>query len=246
MKLHAVPTRNLWFGAVAAVGAGLFAYSRMLPVYTDPERAAKLKIDACTDSGVRPGWSAELMSLETLRHPLMQGGSSLVLAAATLWFVYRIYGRQNGWRLTSPSSKSAFFAIGIGVIGLSFASQMYSLDLDFRRGAFPWCADSMAIPIFGLVIVYSVLTVACLFAGAIASMGIVRVPVSLFAWPRNDSVFRTWAITILAAVIAVPIAAVGILEASNSSFIGTPAAILALYLIESTRSALVSREADAS
>jgi len=126
-------------------------------------------------------------------------------------------------------------------MALSFISQIHSLFLDFDRGEFAWCADSLGIPLAGFLNAYTGLTLLSLLVGLGLTLAFRPLPVSLLVWPQDDDVARRWIVTILAVVIALPILFLGIVDATSSAFLGTPAAIVALYIVESTRSALLAQ-----
>jgi len=233
------PSRNTVLACVAAFGGLVFASGLVFPVYTNAELALRLRRDACDANGVVEGWYDRMAGLETLRHPLMQSGLSIMLFAATVWGLYLAFGTTQSWRLLSPAKRWIFFILGLCVIGLSFFSQLYSLSLDLRRGAFPYCADTIAIPAFGLTYFYGALTLTCLVFGALLTAFFRPLPVALFTLGDGKGSVRRWLPTIILGLLALPVVVFGILGAAGSSFIGTPAAVVALYLVESARSAMM-------
>ena len=64
-------------------------------------------------------------------------------------------------------------------------------------------------------------------------------PVDLFTLGEGRGTVRRWLPTVLFGLLALPIVIFGILGAAGSSFIGTPAAVVGLYLVESARSAVM-------
>ena len=224
---------------VAAFGGLVFASGLVFPVYTNAELALRLRRDACDADGVVEGWYDRMAALETLRHPLMQSGLSIMLVAATVAVLYLAFGTAQSWRLRSPAKRWNFFLLGFGVVGLSFFSQMYSLSLDLRRGAFPHCADTIAIPAFGLTYFYGALTLMCLVLGALLMAFFRPLPVALFSLGDGKERVRRWLPTSLLGLLALPVVIFGVLGAAGSSFLGTPAAVVALYLVESARSAMM-------
>ncbi len=223
-----------------AAGIAVFLSGYAFPVYTDARRASALKRDACTDAGVIPGWHEQIDALETLRHPLMQGGLSLVLAALTLMALALLFPGERSLGLRTPARRSTYFALGIGVLGLSWLAQIISLGIDQSRGDFPACADTIAIPMAALTGLFMVLGVICLIVGAGLAYGFGDLPQPLGAW-RPDRPAASIGISLPFALIGLAILVAGIVDAAGSAFIGTPAAVVALYLVEATRSALVGR-----
>ncbi|WP_271078064.1 hypothetical protein [Aurantiacibacter sp. MUD61] len=234
----------LWVVPVA-ISLTLIAIGLTYPVYTDYEAARKLKLNACLDeprangSRVVDGWHERLRALETLRHPLMQTGISVILATLTVLGLSRFFYDADPGEWRTPSERWQFFALGTGAVALSLISQLYSLSLDFRRGDFPWCADSMGIPFFGLLFLYPIMWLVFLVIGAILAFKFGRLPARLMIW-RDDKPLLSITLTIVFGAAAIGIAVLGIDSARFSAFIGTPAAVVAIYLLVATRAALLS------
>ncbi|SMQ74735.1 hypothetical protein SAMN06297468_2906 [Altererythrobacter xiamenensis] len=230
----------LSLGAMVSIGFAFIAYGHSLPEYLDLDRANELKgIHACDENGVIPGWFDELYSLETLRYPLIQSGMSLILAAATIAALLGVFGnRQRPQILATPASIPVFFLLGCSAVGLSWFSQMISLDIDLGRGDFPWCADTIFIPMAELSIFYAGLLILCCAAGGLLAVKFQNLPVSLFAW-RQDIPAKSWMVSLPFFLIGIVIILLGLDGAYRSTFLGTPAALISLYLTESARSALV-------
>ncbi|WP_337661338.1 hypothetical protein [Erythrobacter sp. Alg231-14] len=185
------------------------------------------------------GWYEQMAALRTLRHPLIQSGISLIFAGATLRGLVHFFGRVDRFALRSPPNRLTFFAMGTGVVALSWFSQMQSLFIDFDRHEFPSCADTLAIPISGITGMYLIVFALCLGVGALLSLGLNPLPTPLFAW-RKDQPVKSVLVTIPFGCIALAIVFLGITSAWTSAFIGTPAAIVAVFLTEATRSALLN------
>lgn len=236
--MHGGIRKRLFFTA-NAVGAICIAVGLSLPVYTDRDRATELKLNSCHGGEPVGGWYAEMEALETLRHPLMQGGISLILAALTIWWLWTKFGSRNSNQLRTPSSRWMYVALGLGVVVLSWFSQMWSLDIDARRGVFPTCADSIAIPMYYISIATAALLIPTLCVAFLLTLGFRQLPVTLFAWNRFRP-SRSTLVTIPFALLSLLLLLVGVLQSFGSAFIGTPAIVVALYLTEATRSALLA------
>ena len=221
------------------VAAGLFVYGSTSPVHTDHELFRTLRLNACDANGVVDGWYEQMAANETLRYPFMQSGVSLALAALTIFVIICLFSDDSRQRLVTPSRKWVYFALGIGVIGLSWVSQIFSLVKDLDRGIFAQCADTIIIPAQAITIFYLGLSVLCLVVGAALTFGFGRLPAALLAW-RKDRLWVSVIVSLPFACIGGLIAFLGVAGAASSAFLGTPAAIVALYLTEATRSALLA------
>ncbi|MEL7190056.1 MAG: hypothetical protein AAGK17_10930 [Pseudomonadota bacterium] len=180
-----------------------------------------------------------MAALETMRNPLMQGGASLALAAISVWLILLVFRKSDASKVWTPTNPLTFFVLGACVLAISWQSSMFSIELDATRGEFPWCADSIGIPMMYLSTAYIMLFVVC----SVVAAGIVfffrDLPVPLFAWEESQRL-RSWLISIPFFVIVLVIVLLALDGAILSTFFGTPAAVLALYMTEASRSALIS------
>ncbi len=85
-----------------------------------------------------------------------------------------------------------------------------------------------------------ILGVACVVVGAGLAYLFGDLPQPLGNW-RRDRPAASAAISFPFVLLAIAIIFVGIMGAASSAYVGTPAAVVALYLIEATRSGLVAR-----
>lgn len=235
----------LWFWLMSGLGAASFVSGLAFPVHTDIDAARDLKLNACGSPAdgasypeVVPDFYDRLDALGTLRHPLMQGGISLVLSAAAILVLLRLFPGTGPLGLRTPDKRWQFFALGTGVLALSWFSQMASLVIDQQRGSFPWCADSIPVPMVYLTAGYLLLGLASVAVGAMIALFMNDLPQDLLVW-RSDRPFESAATSIPFALLAGVIAFVGIAGATSSSFVGTPAVVVALYVVEAARSAVV-------
>jgi len=219
-------------------GVGLFAVSLTFPVYTDIDAWRELVLNACDADGPVEGWYDKMDALRTWRHPLMQSGLSLVLAGATLRGLFHFFHGGPGMELRSPASRLTYFALGTGVVFVSWFSRMLSLVIDFERHEFPSCADLFLVPMSTMTYAYVVFFAVCLGTGMILSFGFKILPVRLFVW-RKDRPLKSVLVTVPLALVALIIAFLGVMSAWTSAFAGTPAAVAALFLVEATRSVLL-------
>lgn len=236
-----------WLGRFNAVvtakvsmtaGALTFAGGLLFPVYTDPELAAQIKRNACDGGRPRPNWWEGLDALETLRHPLMQTGSSLILVGLALLFLHKAFPGEGKGRLRTPGNLPAFFALGLLALATSWAGLMYGVILQARRGDVPWCADSIAIPFVAGTVNYLVFAVICVVIGAAVILAFRSLPVSLEAWDSKRPI-RSWIVSLVFGSAMMVVVALGVLMAPTGMFLSSFAHVLMLYLLASSRAALL-------
>ncbi len=237
--------RGDWWGwpslpLIGGLGTAVFLSGYLFPVYSDQTLASALKLAACTNSVLQPGWFDQLRQLETLRHPLMQAGLSIVLAALTVLALRRKLPGRGPLGLRTPISRRTFFLLGLLALGVSWGGQMASVLIRMNRGDFPWCADSITIPVFSTTTGYAVLAAICLAAGGVVALLLRDLPQELLAWqPARPAL--SFVVSLPFALLCVGIAGYAVVTAPTTGFLSTPASIMALYIVEATRSALVAR-----
>ncbi len=133
-RIEGFSMRTTALTLMGGAGIAIFLSGYAFPVYSDYPRASALKRNACNDQGVVPGWYEQLHALETLRHPLMQGGLSLLLVAITILALRQMFAAEGRIGLRTPAKRVSFFALGVGVLGLSWFAQIMSLGIDQSRG----------------------------------------------------------------------------------------------------------------
>src|SRR5262249_9512627 len=116
---------------------------------------------------------------------------------------------------------------------------VHSLETDLTRRQFPWCADSIIIPIYGAQLSHILLLNVCSIGGLLVMLAFGRLPASLWQWDPARPRY-SWAVTIVLGFLAALIAASMILDATISLPLSTPAPLLAIYLLASTRAALLA------
>ncbi|WEJ98045.1 MAG: hypothetical protein P0Y59_13875 [Candidatus Sphingomonas phytovorans] len=180
-------------------------------------------------------------ALRTARYLLMDFGRGLVLASATVLALVHGLARSpldgTSW-LRTPARRMTFIAIGIGVILLGAAAETYSLHADLDRFTFPMCADSIGIPMRGLMLLTMVLLPVLTVLGGVITLGFGRIPVSLSQWDVGRPK-RSWVVTILIGLVWLATLFVTVSITVSSAWPATPAGVVALYLLASTRAALL-------
>jgi hypothetical protein len=235
--------RGNWWGwptlpLIGGLGVLVFLSGYAFPVYSNQALASALKLGACTNNELHPGWYLQLKALQTLRHPLMQTGISIVLGALTILALRRKLPSRGPLGLRTPARRTTFFVLGFLAIGIGWGAQMASLLIRMNRGDFPWCADSIQISVFSISSGYAVLAGICLVAGLLVAWFLRELPQDLLAWRADHA-----ALSVLVSLpfVAVALFAIGyaVISAPTTAFLGTPATILALYIAEATRSAII-------
>jgi hypothetical protein len=227
-------------GGAALAGLGLIAAGYRYPVHRDEARAAVLRgPGGCVNGEPLPGWYDQMAALETLRHPLMQAGASLVLAAATILAIHLAFVRPGTVPWATPARRWQFIGTALLALALNWLGFVYGLGLDQNRGAFPWCEDSIGIPIFGVTPMYLLLAAVMVAAGWVLTRRFGALPASLIPFERPKTA-RGWAGALILVPGAIGMLAVAALDAVSSSFLATPSYILLAYLFLSTRAALLA------
>jgi hypothetical protein len=123
-------------------------------------------------------------------------------------------------------------------LGALLLGVVFGLATDARRQYFPWCADSIGIPIFALAMALTVAAPTSAILGLIIARFFGRLPVHLWIWDRNRPV-RSYLVTLIfggGAAAVVVIWAIGL----TSSDVAGPSMVLIAYLLASTRAALLA------
>jgi hypothetical protein len=131
-----------------------------------------------------------------------------------------------------------FLVLGLGALGLMAAGIVHGLSTDLDRNYFPACADSIAIPIFGLYASLTLLTPILLLAGFGITRGFGRLPVPLDQW---DASRPRWSRAVTLVFAAAMMGGTGMwLAGIFSSDQMAPSSVLMLYLLAATRAALLA------
>lgn len=238
--------------ALALAGFGLALWGRSQPVFTVPfGDASALFVEWCSpETLVDDAVGARYLALFGWHYWLIDLGVSLIAGAATLAglaTLLRLRSDVEGgepW-LRTPRARWVYLLCGLGVVGWTWQAAIAGLEVDLQRQIFPSCADSIAIPIMGLNTLFLLLTPILLILGWIVTLSFGALPASLFAWdPTRPK--RSWIVTLLWGLIFVAVAAGTVLELPTSANITTPANLIALYLIASTRAAMTASRGPAT
>ena len=223
---------------------GLFLVWRGLSIapFTNKEAASAAFMRWCTDSGVDDGAGDAYFRFVTNRYPMINAGQGMILAGGTvaaLALALALTARPETPWLRTPRHRMTFLGIGVGAMALLWAAFIKSLMLDLERQLFPWCADSVGIPMMGGTIFLIVLTVIFLPIGFAITRAFGSLPTPLFVWDSSRPT-RSWIVT---SIFATPIL-LGTVSAiwglTESMSLDMPASVAVIYLLEATRSALLA------
>jgi hypothetical protein len=235
--------------AICLIGVALIQYGLSIEPYHDQARADQLMAadycfygDASEKDAQAANWYRERDALLTSHYSLINAGSSLVVATVAfgllmLWL--RLSGNGNLPLFRTPSRKWHFFVAGSAIVIGSYFGLVFGLDLDLERRMFPWCADSIAIPMFGLGFVTLVALPITLLVGFVITLFFRTLPVSL--WQRDtENALRSWAATIAFGSFALIWFWILLDVATTSDFLLAGPAVFAIYLTLSCRAAILA------
>jgi hypothetical protein len=221
-------------------------WGNMMPATIDPAAASQAFMDWCSEEAdVRRGAGDRYFALMTSRYDWISIGvgigtlgGSLLLLSLHAWLSGNKRADKN-FSFKTPSTRVAFFVIGVIALGWSWASEVIGLQLDLGRQMFPWCADTIIIPMAGFTFLFLALAVVCIIVGLVVVQGFGALPTNLFAWD-NARPARSWLVTLLFSAAGLVIIILGFSVVQSSSSIAMPSYVAVLYLLLSTRAALLS------
>ncbi|MXP09695.1 hypothetical protein [Pseudoblastomonas halimionae] len=233
MRLRSDVTFVRFLAALPIIGVALIAWGATYPFYTDIDAAMELRRNACDANGVIEGWYEAMARFDTPRHEFMQAGLALALIAVTISVLSSVFGKK------APANKPAFF--GLGYLGLFMAwfGYGFSFYIDMRRGVFPHCADTIAIPLAAQTIGYAILALLCTLFGLTLLIGFGTLPVRLDRWDA-DRKLRSHIVTGIFGAIALLGVVIVAIDATGSTFLAIPGTIVLIYVTLATRAALLA------
>ncbi len=237
------------FAIAVIVGVVLIQYGRGLEPYSDSARASKLiSAEYCFyESGGNKDiqvkkWFREMDSVRTARYPTINTGCALIVAALTIGILFaclKTFGSNSRSLMRTPERKWHFFAIGTAIIFSSYFAVVLGLEIDLKREMFPWCADSIMIPIFGMGFATIILLPIALFIGWFVSCFFRNLPVSLWQWD-SENAGRSWSVTIFFGSLSILWLGVLFNAAPTADFLIVGPCILAIYVTLSCRAAVLA------
>ena len=228
---------------MAAIGGALVFAGLMFPVHSVGSYVAEQAFMAwCTpgDDGTHrpsPEGGEAYRALFTHRYLLIDIGVGVLSVAAAVLALTALFPAARQGR--SPERLWHFFAIGIVGICWLFAGVAYAIFIDFGRRLLPWCADSIGIPLLGLLFLFPILLLICLVGGLAVSTMFRSLNVPLTVRGKREGV-----VALLANALATLLLAVGLIVAAamvttaESAALG--AIVLFAYLVLSARANIVA------
>jgi hypothetical protein len=239
LKRFALFASLLVLGGVILLVWGLYQ-----PIFTDADAADTLFSQWCgADSRPIAKIGDAYFALFTPRYTLIDGGRGLVAAGMTIAVLIWALSRrptEGGW-LRTPSKRWVFFVIGCFILLAWWLGAEQSFVVDSVRQTLPPCADSVGIPMFGLLIAFPVCLALCLAVGFLISRRFRSLPVLLFQWDRSRPA-ASWSVSLLFGILGSLILFDGAVSIFTSAWPIIVPAIVAIYLVESTRSALLAKD----
>lgn len=199
-------------------------------------------------SGVDPIAGDRYLALFTNHYRFEDIGIGLMLVAASIAALMRILSasdRSTGesW-LRTPQRRGDFLGLGVTVLAFGWLTAIYSFEADARRMQFPWCADTILIPIVETSEAFVIIAPPLVLLGWITTLCFGSLPTALGQWDARRPV-RSWMVSVLLALPMLVVGAAAISSFGTSMAVSMPAFVVAFYLLTSTRAALLSpRKAD--
>jgi hypothetical protein len=232
-----------------AAGLALMVIGSLLPAYTDPVAAERIRSGLECERGVANTnkdqqcdnrlWHRSMDALRTNKWSLVDSGAG-VLASGLMAYAFLWWHRRKSWRqLSTP--KSSWYILALAALAWLVQIPAYELHflIELMRGYYPPWADSIAIPIYQF---RSILLRMFLPYMAIWLFFVVgaRLPVVVFsAIPGRPFANTFW--TVASALLLVPVGLVLIGAILEGPIVMVPFLWLTLWLILCARAAALSR-----
>lgn len=230
-------------GLLIVAGVVVILVGHSLPVFTVPfEQASAADMARCSDSARLDDTAhAHYFAMFGWHYALQNAGVSLAAAGVTASLLALALRRTAApgmpW-LRTPAHRWTFLVIGIGIIAGTFTGISHGLWTDFQRHYFPWCADSMGIPMSGLFESAIFITPILALAGGAITLLFGILPAPLSQWDATRPI-RSWSVTLIIGAAMLGGTAIQ-LQSILSSDLTSPMAVITLYLLAATRAALLA------
>jgi hypothetical protein len=233
----------------AGIGAILVAASSLMPAYTDPIAAERIRSGLECERGVQnenPNqvcdtevWNHSMNSVRTYKWDLFDFGAGLLASALTL-FVFAWRNGQRSWKQTNTPKRSLSILVLASICWLmQIPAYFLFFATEIKRGYHPFWADSLAIPVMATETFVRTLFLPYLVVWLIFVVG-GRLPAPVFSKiPGRPVVGVVW--TAAAALLFVPIALCLIGAILEGPTLMVPFLWLTLWLVLCVRAAALTR-----
>jgi len=145
---------------------------------------------------------------------------------------------DESW-LRTPERRGTFVLLGIAALLWLYASTIHSLWTDLRREQLPWCADSIAIPMFELSALALVTVPLLGLAAWTVTLTFGTLPAPLQQWDHSRPI-RSWIVTLISGAAVIGVINLLLDSIQTSMAVAAPTFVLSVYLLASTRAAVLS------
>jgi hypothetical protein len=232
---------------IVLIGTAIVLIGFSYPHYTDAAAVNRLRLmgagDALRDSATLSTdyFYDQLEKYKTPHDHLVDIGSgciSLGFSLCAFLAIFRIHSYSDLRSIRTPGSQGAFMGLLNMSCILFLPAQMCYFSYTQHRGDYPPWADSIAIPIFqmGIMTVILLLILNVVFA---IVMFRAAFPVKLFDFPIRAT-FGNVTCTVVVAITTAFLLYAGVLSANSGAFLMIPILLSAVYLLISTRAALLA------
>jgi hypothetical protein len=237
------PRLDLPLVGIVLAGVALRQVGLGLPEFRDSAAYQQaMLIPQTTDAGCDIGNFYERMdAIRTWRWTLKDGGEALILAALTLGCMRMVSGVRR-YRdipsIHSPGARWPFFVLGSAVVIGFCIAQAHSFVLGLQRSEYPWCADSVGIPLAGMMLVTPLFLSVALLIGFAISRLFGQLPVRLNAWNASRPAW-SWGWTIILGGPSLLTFLMTVAAPLDAKSFAVPAYLVGIYIILSARAAIV-------
>ena len=244
---YSIPTLS---ALLIIIGIFLLAVSHNRPIYNDPQEAQRLLsinyaiVPNTEKDNFTQDWFIKMDKLRTDKYPLLDMGINLITTAISLVILSIIskdWTFQAFKNLKTPPKRTYFILLGsVGWIGLHIA-ELQMLTIDFKRGEFPWWADSLAIPMTSIYLSLMITLPILILIGTLLLCHNPTLPISLWVWDHSNRLKSSiWSVLYGIGIICIAVMMYGNL--THSTFLHFPVYFLGIYIMLSARAAAIGHK----
>lgn len=229
-------------GALVVAGLLVVAIGHSLPVFNVPfEQASAAFLRWCTDEAVVDRAAGDrYLAMFGWHYALQNVGTAIATAGITIGALICGLRRAmpgSSW-LRTPARPYVFVLLGAFAMAAYVPGVTYGLSVDADRRYFPSCADSIGIPITAITMTVLVVTPILVIVGGMMTQAFGALPVPLNQWDPNRPIL-SWSTTIVLGGAIAAATVLWLLSLPASDLIA-PSNVVVIYLLASTRAALLS------